>query len=319
MTSPAPKRQRIEDAPITRSNIWYDDGSVVLRAEKTEFRVHWGVLAQHSTFFHGLRGLPQPPDQPSVDGCPLVELQDDAVDVEFLLKALYTPTFLSQAALPLVAVGALIRLGRKYDFRDLLDSAIVRLTFENPRTLEEYDTLATSAGAYKPTRILPYQGLTFDIISLVRENGILSALPSAYYRVAQTIPLIIDGMQRADGSVASLAPVDLRRCLLGREKLTHVQMQKGYALGWYRSWCPGNNCTGSHCVTTRDARLQGYLDRPQLKALGLFIPTSIINNRFCDACKQGIELLGIAGRTRTWDELPSFFDLPPWSELKDGL
>jgi hypothetical protein len=197
MTSPAPKPQRIEDAPITRSNIWYDDGSVVLRAEKTEFRVHWGVLAQHSTFFHGLRGLPQPTDQPSIDGCPLVELQDDAVDVEFLLKALYTPSarfyFLAVCVLTGIqdfSVPGSARLGRKYDFRDLLDSAIVRLTFENPRTLEEYDTLATSAGAYRPTRILPYQGLTFDIISLARENGILSALPAAYYRVAQAVPLV---------------------------------------------------------------------------------------------------------------------------------
>jgi hypothetical protein len=90
--SESPERQRIEDAPPTRSTIWYKDGSVVLQAEKTQFRVHWSVLSENSAFFAGLEGLPQANEQPTVDGCPLVELSDDAVvDVEYLLKALYTP------------------------------------------------------------------------------------------------------------------------------------------------------------------------------------------------------------------------------------
>jgi hypothetical protein len=89
--SPPAKRQRT-DASLTRSKIWYKDGSIVLQAEKTQFRVHWSVLSENSDFFAGLEGLPQPNDRPTVDGCPLVELSDDAVvDVEYLLKALYTP------------------------------------------------------------------------------------------------------------------------------------------------------------------------------------------------------------------------------------
>jgi hypothetical protein len=90
--SESPERQRLADAPPTRSTIWYKDGSVIFQAEKTQFRVHWSVLSENSAFFAGLEGLPQPNDQPTVDGCPLVELSDDAVvDVEYLLKALYTP------------------------------------------------------------------------------------------------------------------------------------------------------------------------------------------------------------------------------------
>jgi hypothetical protein len=91
MTSPPAKRQRTEDASITRSNVWYKDGSVVLQAESTQFRVHWGVLSENSTFFRGLEDLPQPSDQPTVDGCPIVELPDAVIDVEYLLKALYDP------------------------------------------------------------------------------------------------------------------------------------------------------------------------------------------------------------------------------------
>jgi capsid portal protein len=89
--SPPAKRQRTdEDEPITRSDIWYEDGSVVLQARNTQFRVHWGVLAQHSSFFRDMQKLPQPPDQPNADGCPIVELQDEVADVEHLLRALYS-------------------------------------------------------------------------------------------------------------------------------------------------------------------------------------------------------------------------------------
>jgi hypothetical protein len=91
MPSPPTKRQRTEDASITRSKVWYKDGSVVLQAESTQFRVHWGVLSENSTFFRGLEDLPQPSDQPTVDGCPIVELPDAVIDVEYLLKALYDP------------------------------------------------------------------------------------------------------------------------------------------------------------------------------------------------------------------------------------
>jgi hypothetical protein len=91
MSSPAAKRPRTENAPIMRSDIWYKDGSVILQADGIQFRVHWGVLSEHSSFFRDLENLPQPPEQPSVDGCPVVELLDSVVDVKYLLKALYTP------------------------------------------------------------------------------------------------------------------------------------------------------------------------------------------------------------------------------------
>ncbi|KAJ7307101.1 hypothetical protein DFH08DRAFT_824363 [Mycena albidolilacea] len=141
MSSPPAKRQRTEDAPITRSEIWKRDGSVVLQAANTRFRVHWSILEQSSTVFRYMQALSRPADQPSVDGCPVVEISADPRDVEQLLNALYIPTFLSQKALPLPTVGSLIRLGRKYQFKDLFDSAVARLTDEYPITLEDFDAV----------------------------------------------------------------------------------------------------------------------------------------------------------------------------------
>ncbi|KAJ7157727.1 hypothetical protein C8R46DRAFT_1225271 [Mycena filopes] len=323
MSSPDAKRQRTEDAPITRSELWHADGSVVLQAENTQFRVHWGVLGRNSSFFRDMQSLPQPPDQPTVEGCPVVELPDNVTDVEFVLKALYTPPFLCQTALPLPVIAAHIRLGTKYDFRGLLDLALERLTYENPTTLEEYDARKLS----DTRRIVFYDGIEFDVITLARENNILSVLPCAFYRLAiraHTDPVenLFEGVEKADGARASISLHDLRVCMSGREKLMRAQMQTQGALGWYRFWGPGADCTNTnsaHCAKTRDVRLRDYLNYPFLKALADFDWHDKKNKRLCDACKRGIQEAISIGRGKTWDDLPGFFNLPPWNELKNEL
>ncbi|KAJ7169113.1 hypothetical protein C8R43DRAFT_982299 [Mycena crocata] len=296
MSSPA-KRQRTENAPITRSNIWHKDGSVVLQVENTQFRVHWG---------------------PNVDGCPVIDLPDAMVDVEYLLKALYTPTYLAQQALPLLAVAALIRLGRKYDFRDLLDSALERLTFENPSTLEEYDARLATNGSYSPTRIIYDNGIFMDTLTLARENSILSVLPCAYYRATQRHygAKLVNGTSRGDGTRSSLAPVDQCKCLVGHTKLLKAQIQPGFPQAWIRSWPANENCTNpTQCAKVRDASIRTYLDNLSLLALSQLV----LGRSLCNSCAARIGAMGVDGRKKVWDELPSFFDLPPWGELKNNL
>jgi hypothetical protein len=74
-------------------------------------------------------------------------------------------------------VGALIRLGRKYYFKELLDSAVARLTLENPTTLEEFDAVAFKA----PMSIVSHSAILIDMTALASENNLLSLLPSAYF------------------------------------------------------------------------------------------------------------------------------------------
>ena len=88
------KRARTVDANpalIKRSEkIWFDDGNLVVQAEQTQFRVHKGVLAKHSIFFRDLKDVPQPDTtDASVDGCPVVVLQDEAEAVEYMLVVIY--------------------------------------------------------------------------------------------------------------------------------------------------------------------------------------------------------------------------------------
>jgi hypothetical protein len=94
-SQPAAKRPRSDSdpaRPVTRSKIWYSDGSVVLQTEAVQFRVHASILSAASTIFRDMFEVAQGPENTDnqVEGCPLVHLSDDkAVDVAFVLDALY--------------------------------------------------------------------------------------------------------------------------------------------------------------------------------------------------------------------------------------
>jgi len=75
---------------ISRSSLWLDDGSVVIQAELTQFRVHRTMLSRHSQVFRDMFSVPQPVvSEDNIEGCPLVHLPDSAQDVTHLLSALY--------------------------------------------------------------------------------------------------------------------------------------------------------------------------------------------------------------------------------------
>ncbi|KAJ7782627.1 hypothetical protein B0H16DRAFT_1356978 [Mycena metata] len=318
--STSAKRQRTEDAPITRSEIWYQDGSVVLQAQDTQFRVHFSVLSQQSSFFREMHGLPQPPDQPTVEGCPVVEMQDDVSDVKHLLTAVYDPTFMAETAVPLPQIASLIRLGRKYDFKKLLDFAVGRLMFENPTTLAEYNALLGPDNTYTPTRIVHHAGIAFDMLTLARENNIVTALPCAYYRVVVSSDraALFDGIPRGDGTVAALPQAVQRQCVLGYDGLLKAQFRKGYPFGWVTVWdfeeeceCP-DEC--SH-TRTREFAKTSALRKPRV-----FILQNANFAGLCTECKERTADLMQEGRKKAWDELPSFFSLASsWNELKNDL
>ncbi|KAF8178676.1 hypothetical protein K438DRAFT_1844208 [Mycena galopus ATCC 62051] len=267
-----------------------------------------------------MQGLTQPPDQPSVDGCPVVELAGDTIiDVGHLLKALYTPTFLLQKALPFPVVAALIRLGRKYDFKDLLDTAVERFMFENPTTLEEYDALRVER-IYQTTRILPYPGIVYDMLTVARENSILSALPCAYYRASgyYAPKYLFDGVSRGDMTKAFLAPVDQRRCVLGHDALIKAQFQDGYTLQFLYSVVGEGGCADPpKCKRARAVDMRRYGQNLGLYALCR--SSDLGPSSLCVSCQKTCDEMLNAGRKKVWEELPKFFDLPPWAESKNDL
>jgi hypothetical protein len=89
--SPPAKRKRkggpdVDGKPRPiRSEIWYDDGSVVIQANSTQFRVHRSILSAHSSVLKDM----VPNAEELVEGCPIILLSDSAEDMAHLLKALH--------------------------------------------------------------------------------------------------------------------------------------------------------------------------------------------------------------------------------------
>jgi hypothetical protein len=96
-----------------------------------------------------------------------------------------------------------------------------------------------------------------------------------------------------------------------------MQARKAGPLGWLRSWAPTEGCRApAYCKRVRDGFLRNYLDELELCALSPFVALQL---GFCAVCAPPSEAAVIAGRKKIWEELPTFFDLPPWNELENDL
>ncbi|KAJ7287173.1 hypothetical protein C8J57DRAFT_578563 [Mycena rebaudengoi] len=308
MSSPPAKRQRTDDAPILRSRVWHRDGTLILQADNTQFRIHRDIL-ENSSFFRDM----QFDNQDS----PLVILSDSAVDVEYLLETLYNPALLTKKALPLAVIGAHVRLGRKYGFKDLLNDALQRLTFEYPTTLEEFDALGDAA-SYSTTRIAEPTGLPSDLVALATQNDLLYILPCAYYRAAIPVQGVVSS-PRGDDTSVTLSPLAQETCILGREKLVQTQFKSGNTLGWLHTQddpAPGDGCTNmSACALRREEQLQQLWFPPKLWALSPPASLRIDSWGLCSSCEARAHASVAAGRAKMWEALPGIFDLPSWTEL----
>ena len=80
-----------EDQGTKHTSYYFNDGSIVLRVENVLFKVHSSILGRHSEVFRGMDELPQPEDCEKVDGCPVVDLQDDVEEFTDTLGAIYDP------------------------------------------------------------------------------------------------------------------------------------------------------------------------------------------------------------------------------------
>ncbi|KAJ7649978.1 hypothetical protein FB45DRAFT_6491 [Roridomyces roridus] len=332
MDGPPVKRQRTDDVEIVRSSeIWHSDGSVVLQAGCTQFRVHWGVLSLHSSVFRDLQGLPQPVNEPKIEGCPVIELSDSSEDVETILNALYDPSvsgdrstgtdhcprlFFAQENLPLSIIASHIRLGRKYELKKILPAVTERLTNDYPFTLEGYDKLTSSAPAYYSYE--GYQGSHIDVLTLTRENNLLQLLPCVYYRIllAFTQTELFDGVQRPDGTHVTLSPGDVPFAFWRAPSCCQANWKS--RLGGCAPTAPSCAKTVMLASKSRTQFSQELLLEGKIAAFPS-ISWVLKRSQVCNACKEDARVEIPKGRRKMWDLLPSFFGLPAWAELKNDL
>jgi hypothetical protein len=77
------------DVPQRCPDVWFEDGTVVLQAEDTVFRVYRGILSANSPVFNDMFTIPQPLEVPEIEGCAVIQLYDSPTDLRHFLKAIH--------------------------------------------------------------------------------------------------------------------------------------------------------------------------------------------------------------------------------------
>ncbi|KAJ7605687.1 hypothetical protein DFH06DRAFT_256446 [Mycena polygramma] len=299
-----------ETSLIRVDDLWFYDHGLVLQAGNRLFRVSGATLAARSSVFRDMVSIPQPENQPLIDGCPVVLLHDSPTDAEYLLRAIFDSGFFERPPAPTTfkIVSGILKLSRKYDVEYLRRRALLHLSAALPRSLAEFDSC-------NPLFPFGSRESVFSLLLLVHNLGLTWALPMVlYYASCFDVEDITDGVV-FDGTRVHLPAALQRLGLVGRSKLTMIQNHDSYR---FLRYLPCEGCLSrDEC---RD-RVRLFLDR----VTGLLIvdPLSLFNDGswasfhlICTACSLAAQPEHKATRQRVWDELPAVFGLESWETLE---
>ncbi|KAJ7447507.1 hypothetical protein B0H11DRAFT_2082381 [Mycena galericulata] len=292
--------QDTEPTQLVRSSeVWFDDGTVVLQAEKTLFRVYRGVLAAQSPIFRDTFAIPQPPAQDSetYEGCPLVLLHDSAHDLKLFLMAIHDAGYLINSPVDgMKTLSGLLKLATKYDVEHIRTRMISILTTIYPSSLTEWRSRKPPAG---------YEELDFDdflAANLALELHILSVLPGILYECCR--------YPTSHLFPSELGTAEKQKCIIAKERYMNDWSNDVHDFLFVApDTC--ENRIDCDSVRLRWLRINGIPTFTDVFA-GPFPWGSI---ELCERClARGKEQYRIATE-KLWDDLPSLFGLPPWEEL----
>ncbi|KIJ64949.1 hypothetical protein HYDPIDRAFT_111635 [Hydnomerulius pinastri MD-312] len=314
-----------QDQP-KRLEPWMEDGNIVLAAQGNYFRVHLSVLSLHSSIFKDMFISSSPSsgcstssygaldDVQVIDRCPVVQLSDSVEDLQIVLDALYrrSHVFTFDQPMPFSVVAAFLRLGKKYEIRQLFNEAKAKLETSFPCKLPQSDL---------DIKITGHDPHGFQIINLAHEVGLLSVLPAAIYYFCRSCPLssILDGYT-FEGSLFSLTTPNVRTCAIGREKLLELQ---SVAFPWLKATASGvrrvRQCSSASCnglVNLTIAR--HWHPEPSRDPFMTWeaITAEFTGENVCHTCRATWQVEHQAGRDRAWEAFPGLLGLESWSELE---
>ncbi|KAJ7684267.1 hypothetical protein DFH06DRAFT_1288630 [Mycena polygramma] len=289
--------------------LWFEDGNLVIQAGNSLYRVFRGILAARSPIF-------QPPDSELVEGCPLVCIQDQAVEIFRLRSSVYGQfqySFFMPHPAPTdfnTLVGVL-RLSHKYGVDYLRRRALVHLSSGYRTTLSSYDTVeyygdphfnpnrpASEIHSWVWSDTSAHQIAT---IQVAREVEAPWVLPHAFYDLAVGT-YSKDQQLFAEGHVRQLAstteniarfffhPRDIAGCNLSQCFSERLQVME-------RNW------ENLHLNASIPLIVWGTSDWKSLENL-------------CPVCLAAVKKIHQDARQTFWDKLPEIYGLPGWEELK---
>lgn len=330
------------------SDLWFDDGSVICRAENMLFRVHISQLARHSICFQDMFMLPQPEcsrleasmlvDEGKFSGprmIPIVYLYDKAEDVGNLLTALYDgPNFGNNDRDDFQVVSGILRLATKYLIDSLRAKALAHLHVAWPLDLKAWDAREDVLRSYEVDGFscghrYPHP---FALINLAREIDAPSLLPSAFYDISRlSFTQILETNNDEPVSLERLSMADMQRLCLGKEAMQHTITalirnmgtgsyirQQSTAHSQFRkasSMCLSVAACRKDITELVDLATQHYLfDRERGYADPLYVAEELGQLKSaefseCKACAKLLESWAAREREKIWRMIPHWFRL----------
>ncbi|KAI0328033.1 hypothetical protein GY45DRAFT_1255899 [Cubamyces sp. BRFM 1775] len=312
-------------------DVWFWDGDVILspQGKAPSFRVYREVLERESAVFRSIFAQSIPDAPRTVDGCPVVYLNDPAPQLKtFLLVLLCGQDYYYEHtgyafSISFENLSALIRMGHKYQVQDIVDDGVARLKRFYPIDYCEWEDRAirsvyvTASGADAP-----------EAIALAHLTDTPSILPTAYLACAT-----LDSEWRAvegdaeDGSetaevdsllslVHTLAPSDLERVISGKVALGRSRAVRLFSI--LRA-VPSEFCTrGERCALALQKNLQECpieefkhaVDGAEVfDPLHEWLWESSDEFVLCGPCTTESSQLDKRMTLEAWCELPSMFNL----------
>ncbi|PIL28389.1 hypothetical protein GSI_09540 [Ganoderma sinense ZZ0214-1] len=226
---------RDSDGSIRRdSEVWFEDGNIVVIAQNTAFRIHKSVVSVHSSVFRDLFSIPQPSltvdgVNVSFDGCRVVRVSDTSYDFRELLRAIYyggVSNVHPDQAMPFPVLAALGRLSHKYQLDQLLAGVIRRMKDTFTTQLDVWDPTQASgfcsAGSSLRLELELEPSDAIEALNLIRLLDRPEMIPTAVFGCCQeSLALLLQGTtRRGDGVTAErLSPSDLELCFKVERKL----------------------------------------------------------------------------------------------------
>ncbi|KAL1686450.1 hypothetical protein GGG16DRAFT_64253 [Schizophyllum commune] len=315
MDSRPAKRARTEDEPepvVRCEELWYDDGNLVLQAERTQFRVHRSILCKQSIVFKDMKEAScTSTGSITVEGCPVVELQDSAKEIRYMLQCIYDTGNMhrqpTNTELPLA-----LRMGHKYLISTLFEFAASHMHYLFPSHLADYETYGYLFDLD--------DGDPFEFLAIARTAGLETVIPALCFSYLRDLDP--DDLA-ADVRGQTLSPSDGFMLLLARNKILECTLL--YCLKWALDQHRHPQCVSlAACDQERLEFRDRLFSEPCLAAsvdieYGFLAPWDdrTLRVRLCPPCKRKAQRMHEQGRERFWKDLPSFFGLRPWEELQD--
>ncbi|KAJ3528883.1 hypothetical protein NMY22_g9226 [Coprinellus aureogranulatus] len=334
-----------EEKPLvgtTKSTeFWFEDGSIVLQAGNVQLKVYRELLARRSPVFASLFQQPPLPNEATVDGCRVVQLQDAFEDLIHAFRVMYGDSYNSNEVISFEVISALIRFGKKYAVPTLMNEGLKRLKREFPTTLDAFDALDPRSYTHFEFEEGPdYIQASLLIIKLAHECNIQSILPAVYLEVARAdlvrrhpkykcpnnIGLTINGhtqekllYQHSNPSI----PFDaFKSCIYGREMLSRAWADIVQNIT-VPDKCPSKECRiAASSLYKQLVKIPpeiGSILYPWPKFVTVWPCVEEASRGLCGQCREEVQRSHDKLRRPIWDTLPSYFKLPDWKELKDPV